>query len=77
MSRVPYLPHGISDKSSPAASIAETSAIGNPVAFDARADERDVLGFISITIILPSSGFLANCTFVPPMTSIASTILYA
>ena len=31
-------------------------AIGNPVAFDASADERDTRGFISITSISPSRG---------------------
>ena len=35
-------------------------AIGNPVAFEARADERETRGFISITIIRPSSGLTAN-----------------
>ena len=38
---------------SPVASIAETKAIGKPVALEASADERDVRGLISITIILP------------------------
>ena len=52
----------------PAASIAETRAIGKPVAFDARAEERDVLGLISITTILSDTGSCANCTFVPPIT---------
>jgi hypothetical protein len=33
-----------------------TFAIGKPVAFDASADERDTRGFISMTIIRPSSG---------------------
>ena len=64
-------------RSSPAASIADTSAIGKPVAFEASAEDLDVRGFISITIILPVSVFLANCTLVPPMTWILSTILYA
>ena len=35
-------------------------AIGNPVAFDANADDLDTLGFISITIILPLSWLTAN-----------------
>ena len=34
----------------PAASFVDMRAIGKPVAFDARADERDVLGLISMTI---------------------------
>ena len=60
----------------PAASFVEILAIGKPVALEANAEERDVLGFISITISLPSAGLWANCTFVPPITPIASTILY-
>ncbi len=51
--------------------------MGNPVAFEASAEEREVLGLISITTILSVSGSWANCTFVPPITSIASTIRYA
>ena len=39
LSKVPYLPQGISSIVKPAANIAETKAIGNPVAFDAKADE--------------------------------------
>jgi hypothetical protein len=31
----------------------EIRAIGKPVAFDARADEREVLGLISMTTTLP------------------------
>ena len=56
LSKVPYLPHGISSKVNPAANIAETNAIGNPVAFEAKADEREVLGFISITTMRSVSG---------------------
>ena len=44
----------------PTASLAATFAIGKPVAFEARADDLDTLGFISIMIILPSSGLIAN-----------------
>ena len=77
MSRVPYFPHGISSRFRPEASIADTSAIGKPVALLASAEEREVLGLISITMILPLTGSWANCTFVPPMTSTSSTILYA
>ena len=35
-------------------------AIGNPVAFDAKALERDTRGFISITMMRPFSGLTAN-----------------
>ena len=41
----------ISSKVSPAASIADTRAIGKPVALEARAEEREVLGLISMTMI--------------------------
>ena len=61
----------------PVASIAETSAMGKPVALEARAEEREVRGLISMTMMRPVSGLRANCTFVPPMTWMASTILYA
>ncbi len=44
-------------------------AIGNPVALDASADDRDTRGFISITIIRPSFGLIANCTFEPPVST--------
>ncbi len=44
-------------------------AIGNPVAFDASAEERDTRGFISITTIRPSLGLTANCTFEPPVST--------
>ena len=55
----------------------DTSAIGNPVALDASAEERDVRGLISITMIRSVTGSWANCTFVPPITCTDSTILYA
>ena len=56
MSSVPYLPQGMSFNVSPAASIAETKAIGKPVALEARAEEREVRGLISITIIRSDTG---------------------
>ena len=74
LSNVPYLPHGISSNVSPAANIAEIKAIGKPVALEAKADERDVLGLISITTIRSVTGSWANWTFVPPITPIDSTI---
>ena len=43
--------------------------MGKPVAFDANALERDTRGFISITIMRPSSGLMANCTFEPPVST--------
>jgi hypothetical protein len=54
--------------------LAETSAIGKPVALEASADERDVRGLISMTTTRPVFGSWANWTFVPPMTSMASTM---
>ena len=44
-------------------------AIGKPVAFDASAELRETRGFISMTIIRPSSGLIANCTFEPPVST--------
>ena len=53
----------------PTASFAAIFAIGKPVAFDARADDLDTLGFISMTTILPSSGLTAHWTFEPPVST--------
>ena len=58
----------------PAASFVETLAIGNPVAFDASALEREVRGLISMTMIRPSSRLWANCTLQPPITPTLSMI---
>ncbi len=43
--------------------------MGNPVAFEASAEDRDTRGFISITTIRPSSGLIAHCTFDPPVST--------
>src|SRR6478609_6512091 len=51
------------------ASLAATLAIGKPVAFDARADERETRGFISMTTRRPSFGLTANWTFEPPVST--------
>jgi hypothetical protein len=59
---------------SPPASIELTSAIGKPVALLASAEDREVRGLISMTTIRSVSGSWANWTFVPPMTSMASTM---
>ena len=48
--------------------------MGKPVAFEARAEERDVRGLISMTTTLPLEGSWANWMFVPPITSMASTM---
>jgi hypothetical protein len=68
-----FLPPVISLASSssvyPTASFAATLAIGKPVAFEASAEERETRGFISITIIRPSCGQMANWTFEPPVST--------
>ena len=43
--------------------------MGNPVAFEASALERDTRGFISMSTMRPSSGFTANWTFEPPVST--------
>ena len=53
----------------PTASLAAIFAIGNPVALDASADERETRGFISMTSRRPSLGLTANCTFEPPVST--------
>ncbi len=39
------------------------------MAFEARAEDRLTLGFISITTMCPSTGLIANCTFEPPVST--------
>ena len=41
--------------------------MGKPVAFDAKAEERDTRGFISMMTMRPVSGCTANCTLEPPV----------
>ncbi|OPZ26425.1 MAG: hypothetical protein BWZ02_02030 [Lentisphaerae bacterium ADurb.BinA184] len=43
--------------------------MGKPVAFDARALERETRGFISMTTSRPPSGSTANWTFEPPVST--------
>ncbi len=50
-------------------------AIGNPVAFDASADDRETRGFISITSISPSAGFTANWMLHPPASTPISRMM--
>jgi hypothetical protein len=60
------------------ASLAAILAIGNPVAFEASADERETRGFISMTTWRPVAGSTANCTFDPPVdTPIFAMIAFA
>src|SRR5215468_10391148 len=66
---------GISSRWYPRASFAAILAIGNPVALDARADDRDTRGFISMTIMRPSAGFTANWMFDPPVSTPISRMM--
>ena len=50
----------ISSKVYPIANFVAILAIGNPVAFDASALERETRGFISMTMMRPLSGLTAN-----------------
>ncbi len=43
--------------------------MGNPVALDASADERETRGFISMTMIRPSAGLTANWMLQPPVST--------
>jgi len=58
-----------SSRVKPTASLAAILAIGKPVAFEASAEERETRGFISITIIRPSRGLIANWTLEPPVST--------
>ena len=49
-----------SSKVYPTANFAAIFAMGNPVAFEASAEDLETLGFISITTIRPSFGFTAH-----------------
>ena len=60
---------GISCSRYPSASLAAILAIGKPVAFEARAEDRDTRGFISIATMRPSSGLIANWMFDPPVST--------
>ena len=60
---------GISSSVSPIANFAAILAIGNPVAFEASAEDLLTLGFISIIIVLPVLGFTANWTLEPPVST--------
>ncbi len=66
---VAVMSFSISSSVYPTASLAAILAIGNPVAFDASADDRDTRGFISMTTCSPVSGLTANCTLLPPVST--------
>src|SRR5215208_7952903 len=57
------------------ATLAAILAIGKPVAFEARAEDRDTLGFISITSIRPSAGLTANWMLQPPVSTPTARIM--
>ena len=44
-------------------------AMGKPVALEARADERETRGFISITTMRPETGSTANWMLEPPVST--------
>ena len=58
------------------ASFAAILAIGKPVAFDAKAEDLETLGFISMTITLPSAGSTANWMLQPPVSTPTSLIIW-
>jgi len=49
--------------------------MGKPVALEARAEDRDTRGFISMTIISPVSGWTANWTLEPPVSTPISRMM--
>src|SRR5207247_564718 len=59
----------ISSSVYPTASLAAILAIGNPVALDASAEERETRGFSSMTTSRPSAGFTANWLLLPPVST--------
>ena len=66
---------GSSCSAYPTASLAPIRAMGKPVALDARAEERDTRGFISITSISPFSGSTANWMLHPPAATPTSRMI--
>src|ERR671911_145597 len=65
----PVMSFAISSSVYPTASFAATFAIGNPVALEASAEDRDTRGFISITTIRPVCGGTANWMLQPPVST--------
>ena len=65
----------ISSSVYPTASLAAILAMGNPVAFEARAELRDTRGFISMTIISPVAGSVANWMLDPPVSTPISRMM--
>ena len=57
------------------ASFAAIFAIGNPVAFEANAEDLLTRGFISITITRPVAGSTANWMLHPPVSTPTSLMI--
>ncbi len=55
--------------------LAAILAIGNPVALDASALDRETRGFISMTMTRPSSGLTANWMLQPPVSTPTSRMM--
>ncbi len=66
---------GISSSVYPTASFAAILAMGNPVALDASALERETRGFISMTTTCPVSGSTANWMLEPPVSTPISRMM--
>jgi hypothetical protein len=66
---------GISSSVYPTASFAAILAMGNPVALEASAEERETRGFISMTTISPVSGCTANWMLLPPVSTPISRMM--
>ena len=66
---IPVISFFNSSSVKPIASFAATFAIGKPVAFEANAEDLETRGFISIITRRPLSGFIANCTLEPPVST--------
>ena len=61
----------------PTASFAAIFAIGKPVALLASAELRETRGFISITIMRPVAGSMANWMFEPPVSTPTARMIAA
>ena len=57
------------------ASLAAIFAMGNPVALDARAEERETRGFISMVMSRPVVGLRANWMLQPPVSTPTSRMM--
>ena len=60
----------------PTASLAAILAMGKPVALDARAEERETRGFISITTNRPFTGLIPNWILDPPVSTPISLMIF-